>query len=345
MVPHFIYFFNMSRIKYFYFSLILAGCIEPINIPGNQDSGLLVVDGLVHNEKAPYTIRLSYSKSYDGFTNLPETGANVYVIDSAGHEYIFEESDDGTYISDPLEFTGEINNFYTLVIETRAGKLYQSNPEKLHPTPPIDCVYYEYKEEIDYIGDFSQQIRNYFQIYVAVKDPVYQQNFYRWRTSRVMEFTSTWAGVPPPPCCFKCYLYYFNQEEVAVANDHQINGQWLTHQPITKVGNGYSNPFSVRVTQYSLSKKAYEYWSNIQEQHENTGSIFDTPPANIRGNIYNKEDKSELVLGYFMASAITRDTLYVPRYSYSKIGRVKFEVEGDCRQVEGASAEIPPEFR
>lgn len=84
----------MRKLKYFYFYIIfLSSCIEPIDIPGDGDTGLLVVDGLVHNEKAPYTIRLSYSKSYDGFTNLPETGANVYVLDSAGYKYAFEESE------------------------------------------------------------------------------------------------------------------------------------------------------------------------------------------------------------------------------------------------------------
>ena len=52
-----------------------------------------------------------------------------------------------------------------------------------------------------------------------------------------------------------------------------------------------------------MTQNAYNYWFEIDEIANNVGGLFDTPPATIRGNIYNINDESELVLGYFEASA------------------------------------------
>ena len=42
------------------------------------------------------------------------------------------------------------------------------------------------------------------------------------------------------------------------------------------------------------------------------GTIFEPPPAIIRGNIYNIHDPKDPVFGYFGASAITKGSIFIP---------------------------------
>lgn len=53
------------------------------------------------------------------------------------------------------------------------------------------------------------------------------------------------------------------------------------------------------VRQLSISKVAFEYWRMVRELVNNTGSVFDSPPAQVRGNLYHVNDSEEVVLGYF----------------------------------------------
>jgi hypothetical protein len=55
--------------------------------------------------------------------------------------------------------------------------------------------------------------------------------------------------------------------------------------------------------QSSLSAEAYDYWSKVNALVAGNGSLFDTPPARIYGNIMrnDEEDASEKVFGYFQA--------------------------------------------
>ena len=323
----------------------ISSCIEPIAIDVSDEPQTLVVDGLITTEPGPYSVRISYSKGYEDFSNRPLAGAEVTINDSEGNQEMLAETAPGLYRTSPDGLRGKIGNSYFVTIETPDGKTYESLPETIFPTVAIDSIHYELKTETEFIGQFSERERSYFQIYVDVKDPQGVRNFYRWETTRVMQFTSRAAeGGPPPPCCFRCFLFYYDSE-IALATDERQDGQTIAFIPIERVGNGFSNLFSVRVKQYSLTPRAYEFWENLYEQRNSVGSIFDPPPAVIRGNIVNTSDDQELVLGYFGASDMRRKTRIIPRPSYPVIGRVKFETIGDCRDVEGATAEVPPEFR
>ncbi len=55
-------------------------------------------------------------------------------------------------------------------------------------------------------------------------------------------------------------------------------------------------------TQYSMTEEAYEYWRKVAQLITKRGSIFDTPPSVIRGNITSVTNPAELALGFFEAS-------------------------------------------
>ena len=82
--------------------------------------------------------------------------------------------------------------------------------------------------------------------------------------------------------------------------------------------------YSILVKQYSISEKEYDFWNNLKKVSEAGGDIFDSQPYQVISNIHNVNDASEMVLGYFEVSAVSRkrifitahelDTLYLPHY-------------------------------
>ena len=63
----------------------------------------------------------------------------------------------------------------------------------------------------------------------------------------------------------------------------------------------------------SLAPNTYRYLKLLQDQSINTGTLADTPPAPLRGNIRNIKDANELVLGYFSTSSVSEVRVMLDR--------------------------------
>jgi hypothetical protein len=55
------------------------------------------------------------------------------------------------------------------------------------------------------------------------------------------------------------------------------------------------------VYQSSHTPEAFDYWRKVNIVANQVGSIFDSPPAEVKSNLFNTGDPSELVSGYFQA--------------------------------------------
>ena len=139
-------------------TLILAGCIEPIEPELGVFDYLMVVEGHVSNLDEANTVRLSRTKPLSVEYGGVEVGALVYVEDQEGAKFYFEETSPGIYQSDPACFIGETGNSYALYIETLYGETYQSKPILLNAAPDIDSLYFEREQRLTNEGitkDFS----------------------------------------------------------------------------------------------------------------------------------------------------------------------------------------------
>ncbi len=56
------------------------------------------------------------------------------------------------------------------------------------------------------------------------------------------------------------------------------------------------------VHQFSLSREALSYWSNVKELNIRKRDVFDEPVGEVTSNIYNVDDADDIVFGYFFAS-------------------------------------------
>ncbi len=103
----------------------------------------------------------------------------------------------------------------------------------------------------------------------------------------------------PPPCIV---FGFPDPERITLINGDLLNSPGgKSTQVIAKriVDISFLSRHYFTVRQLSISKDAYDYWRKVRELLNNTGSVFDSPPAPIQGNLYNVNNPDEVVLGYF----------------------------------------------
>ena len=96
----------------------------------------------------------------------------------------------------------------------------------------------------------------------------------------------------------------------------------------------------IAIRQSSLTKEAFQFFDLLKNQLSIQGSIFDPPPATIRGNMINLDDPDVAVIGYFRASDVQADTLFIPR-SDVEAPRQILEIRDDCRVFGNSTIERP----
>lgn len=70
---------------------------------------------------------------------------------------------------------------------------------------------------------------------------------------------------------------------------------------------------SLFTKQYTISEASYDFWDAIRKQNANSGSLYNTQPHQIRGNVINVNDKSESVLGFFEVASVTESRIFVDK--------------------------------
>ena len=268
------------------------------------------------------------------------TAADVKLVVNGTERIQFKEAENGNYEL-PLNFRAKVGNTYQLVVQTEDGKHFESTPEKMLPVPKITNVYDQFNTKgIRKPNTTNDEKIATSDIYIDFQDTPSQQNFYSWR----------WVDYEIQTICETCqqgvYNYYetdngttgdcfrdltlnyneifdytcdtrcwdlFRSSEINILSDLFFDGQPQTGKLIAQIPLFQSNATLVSIQQMSLTPNAYRYFKLIQDQAVNTGTLADTPPAPIKGNLTVTTNSSELVLGYFTVSSVAE-----VRYSLSR---------------------------
>jgi hypothetical protein len=88
-------------------------------------------------------------------------------------------------------------------------------------------------------------------------------------------------------------------------------------QPITYITGSQKLTvrYSMLLKQYGLSSDAFTFWSQVQKNTEQLGSIFDAQPSEIAGNIHCTTNAAEPVFGYVSVTNIQTKRVYINRTS------------------------------
>lgn len=290
--------------------LLFPGCITQFVPQTSEDRDMLVVEGLVTDNREAYTIKLS-RPLHLGALNVskPYPGCTVSVSDDEGQSFAFNERSPGLYLSDPANFKAEIGRFYTLHIRTNVignDQNYESLPMELKAVPPIDSLYYE---KISFGESKGNEIApEGCQVLLDTHDPENKCKFYRWEYSETWEFRLPYS-TPNNTCWVSGTSDLINIKNTSVLGESTVNRFPL--DLISNLSDRLRVKYSMLVNQYSMTEDEYAYWEKLQNLSEQVGGLYDIIPSAIPSNIYCLEDPNQKILGYFSVSGKSSRRLFI----------------------------------
>jgi hypothetical protein len=290
--------------------LVSIGCKESYVPPVNSSKKtFLVVEGFINNGQDSTYISLTHTFSLNDTGEVtPELHAKLTVEGKDNSSYPLSEWGNGKYGATSLALNNTLQ--YRLHIRTTAGKEYVSDYLDLKPSPPIDSISWKRT------GDGLQ-------IYANTHDPQSASHYYRWDYQEAWEFHSVyyaylkWVNdqIQPlnPNPFYTCYKYA-TSNTVLVNSTTKLAKDEVYQFPVELIPSNswmISVRYSIQVKQYVLTTDAYNYWSDLQKNTEQIGSIFSPQPFAEKGNIHNVADTSELVVGFLSAGTLQKQRIFI----------------------------------
>lgn len=324
----------MKRILHI--SLLVVGiyaCVEPYDFEVRDTEEVMVVDASFTNEVKNQEVRLFLSYPLDGNKGTALSGATISILDlDSDREYSFSEtSEPGVYAS-VEQFGGSPGNSYQLKITTNDGDRFESLPEKMPDPVAIDSIYGRYIERpsteddrnlkgvqfmVDNHNDDAPFSNYRFEYREDYSINVTYPSFYEYlREEDSLVFRN--------PSIQTCYNFRESTDFIAETTSGQSENR-LSEFPIVYVENIEPQlrfAYSLTVRQLSISPGAYQYYKNLKENNESSGSFFDKQKGTVLGNISNVSDQSFPVLGYFEVAAVSVDYRVFPAGAFRSQGFV-----------------------
>lgn len=324
-------------------SILMYGCVSSYEPSLTLNADLVVINGIITDQPGRQIITLSRSRSTaDSTSSSPIEKATVDVLVD-GNPVRLSETSPGSYVL-PAAFKGQVGHTYQLRFQTLEGVDYKSSEELMLSVPPILKAYDSPHKGLVSIGDTTIPATD---IFVDYQDPGQTANFYlwRWRTYEVQDYCASChqgrylirdvgplgngplevlgcvvdQSIPSYltydyPCRGLCWDIFYSTR-LDVFSDVYTNGKQQQGHLVATIPAYQVKPALISIEQLSLSANAYRYYKLFAEQVQNTGTLADSPPAPISGNIKNSTNALENVVGYFSAASV-----FVQNYKFSRSG-------------------------
>ena len=311
------------------YCLILCGCITEFEPKGMEEiEGILVVEGFITDDESVITLSRSKGLSFeDNIFDLSPyhvTGAKVYIECNDGMQWGATSQNDGQYTI----VTGKLNpeRQYRLKIELEAHE-YQSEFASPMVTPEIDSVFWTKRE--------SGQPVN---IHVATHAPDNMVQYYRWSYREEWEIRPRYQtedlhkgkcpecgtyldrrDVVCPNCGFElrrfpyyCWKTAVSREMLLGSTEKTVLGQVAEKlTEITPTDIKLEILYRIDVRQHAIRKRAYDYFTNVKKNAQETGSLFAHIPAELQGNITCTTDPARSAIGYMDVASSAQKRLYI----------------------------------
>lgn len=313
-----------------------SGCIEPYNPPEIvNDEDYLVVEGYLDATAGSSTIKLSHTIPLSGGNNAePVTGASVVIEDESNHRYLLTEYVEGVYSIGNIPIDPMTK--YRLKIRVE-GDEYVSSYVEVTSTSNIDSLFWR----LD-----AGKIK----IYVDTHNDLVQDGYYFWKYYETWEYSSA----------FRSYYKYENgtfefrdspdeiyycwktdpSTSINIANTEALKKNVIKNfllREYSLTAKQFQRKYSIHVLQYSLTKEAYNFWSQVRDNTQGVGTLFDVQPSRVTGNISNENGKP--AIGYFSVNNVSEARIFIQN---SDLPARKIETEYEyCRVDSLLVADIP----
>lgn len=285
--------------------LLCSSCIEEYSPDISKYENVLVVDGKLTNLPGPYMVKLSRSYRYEQNVGQPVSGAQIKIIDNEGLEEVLKETDKGVYVTTDSSFTGIAGKSYKLQIIIE-DEVFESEMETLIPPVQIDSVFWEHIK--------VNKQNDAIQLLVATHDPNNKTRYYGW------DYYDTWKYLVPiddsdHPDRREGYASSTNYN-FYIASTINRHADIIERQPLLLIGEDINKlhlRYSILVTQYAYSEKAFKYLKDLVSLNQNQGSLFDPIPYSLTGNIKCVSDRNLPILGYFIVAGASEKRIFIDR--------------------------------
>ncbi|MCU0338512.1 MAG: DUF4249 domain-containing protein [Spirosomaceae bacterium] len=339
----------------------LYGCVEEYDVRYQLNTDVLTVEGFVIDQPGT-TVRIGISRNVEtsSFTQ-PLKGCKVEIVSDKGQTIALTEPVAGVYAA-PTSFRGTPGTSYQLRFTTPDGKTYRSDQEKMMTVPDIKKVYQEFDKNglLDAAG--KRVIGSTVNIYADFDDPAAEENYYlwRWQSYESQNICITCEGGQlnftggtcqrinsrnPPTydyqCTSACWEIFYNPD-INIFSDKFSNGRSVVGRLMGKIPYYSYSGGLIQIEQIGLSKNAFFYYQILRDQTQTTGTLTDTPPAPIVGNIQNTADPGEEVVGYFGAASSRKVNYWIDRSIYKDA--ILVPILGRAEQLEPTTPFRPPTY-
>jgi hypothetical protein len=300
--------------------LFSSSCVDEYWPELDKYQNLLVVDGTFSNEPGPYMVKLSLSSRVDKIQVIPISGATVIIIDDQDVSETLTETVPGTYMTSPDGIQGVIGRSYRIKIMTSDGEIYESEFEEINSPTEIESIYplLETKEQ----EGLSHNLTGY-QFYLNTHFAASDTNYFLTRLEATYEYDADFLirfiydGTLRPftssdslQTCWRTYKV----PEIFTYSTLNLSEPVILDYPLNFVDTETRElyiRYSLLVRQYTLSEKAYRFWTTVKEQNSSQGGLYNTQPYQVRGNLVNTVNPDEPVLGYFTVASISKRRIFV----------------------------------
>lgn len=255
--------------------LSFSACEKIINLPLDDASGQLVIEGNLTDISGPQTVKLSKNVPFTNTNTYPPvTGATVTIQGPSGTSFPLIEGPAGTYTV--ASMAGTAGSSYTLTVKS-ADQVYSA----ISSVPVSVILDSLTSKEGSSSRDRDQNGRMRKVITAHYQDPPGVKNYY----------------------LFLMYVNGIKVKEVFAYDDNLTDGSRVgadLRQEDIEVYPGDT----VKVEMLCIDKPVYTYWYTLQQQ-QRRGPSGSTAPANPPTNI------SPATLGLFSAHTLQTKTIIV----------------------------------
>ncbi|WP_255080451.1 DUF4249 domain-containing protein [Lacihabitans sp. CCS-44] len=350
---------NKSKILFILPIAIFIACVEPFELTVSTTESFLIVDGSIDDASNDQFIAIKrfIPSSSGSISYAAEVGAEVSIIKDKKEQINCFSRNDGYYYL-PLGFRAMVGSKYQLKIKLADGKSYESSEELMRTTPDITGYTVKFDPKGIKLGENS--IPGHL-IYIDTKDPAQSgDNFlWSWRAYEKQIVCKTCTGgifiTSPAPlgkcnpiralaeagveydykCEGNCWEILYSQD-LNVMSDAFSKGNEIKNRLVASIPYYQDNGFLIEIKQQTVSPSAFQYLKILTNQSQNNGTLVDSPPAALIGNIRNTNNIKETVGGYFMVGNSKVQKIWVDRLEakgsqpYNMLGRNEnFEPSGD----------------
>lgn len=320
-----------KKIPTYGFLLIVAliqACEDIYTADLEPQENVIVADARILSGVENNVVTLSMSKGFnakDGSFDSVE-GAIVKLIDSDENEFVLPETGDGIFhVNVPIDAALE----YKIKIDYN-GNTYTSLYESVQKVPTIDSIYGipEIKVlEVEGENDTDYREVEGIQLYADISDNK-ESPYYRFTARKVMQYTYLfpWEAVEDIMYAWSSTIPMgtFN---IASPQEYTNQTRIIKHPLYFMERYGYTEPketfrgWILILYQHGLSKSAHDYYTDLNNQLESDGKLFDPLYVQARSNMECESDPEQLILGNFEISTLNEYRVFV-RYMSDEMGYV-----------------------